>query len=273
MSLGIVVAGPEGIVLAADSRVTLFGQQQMPNAPQPFLIPASFDNATKLLKVKGQDHVAAITYGTGAIGTQQPRTAHSLLPEFETELGDSKRLGVAEFAKRLSDFFARQWAAAKMPVQIDDMVFFVTGYDEKEAYGSVCEVHIPRAPEPVQKIPPGTFGAVWGGQRNITDRIFQGFDTMAIPAIYELLKVQEKDKPADFENQLKARLQLKIPVQFLPLQDSVDLAIFLIRATILLQRWVVDVRGVGGAVDVATITRTTGFSPVQLKQIIGEQAR
>jgi hypothetical protein len=231
MSLGIALKGPEGIVLAADSRVTLFSQMQMPNQPQ-MLIPASFDNATKLLRAKGHDFVAAVTYGQGAIGQQQPRTAHSFLPEFEQELGE-ERLKVQEFAKRLGDFFMKQWQSGNMPITgnpENDMIFLVGGYTEKEPYGEVYEVHVPSNPVPAVKVPVGQFGMVLGGQRNITDRIVQGFDSVAINVIS-------------------------------------DYAIFLIRSTILLQRWIVDVRGVGGAVDVATITRTEGFKPVQLKQI------
>jgi hypothetical protein len=62
----------------------------------------------------------------------------------------------------------------------------------------------------------------------------------------------------------------KIPWQFLPLQDLVDLAIFVLRATIMLQKWTVDLRGVGGPIDVATITRTEGFKYIQQKKICGE---
>src|ERR1043166_7161045 len=111
MSLGIAFKGSEGIVLAADSRVTLTVQQPTPVAGQIVLLPATFDNATKLLKVKGQEHVAAVTYGVGALGQAEPRTAHSYLPEFETELAvaDVQRLGVQDFAQRLSDFFMQKW--------------------------------------------------------------------------------------------------------------------------------------------------------------------
>ena len=90
MSLGIVFKGPEGIVLAADSRVTLTAQ--MPG--QNMLLPATYDNATKLLRVNGQEFVGAVNFGLGAIGQQQPRTAHSFIPEFEEELKGDKRLGV-----------------------------------------------------------------------------------------------------------------------------------------------------------------------------------
>ena len=112
MSLGIVFKGPEGIVLAAASRVTLTGQAQSDESNQPVQIfQASFDNATKLLKVNGQDFVGVVTYGAGALGTQEPRTAHSLLPEFEKKLTDEDvgRLPVKEFAERLSKFFMDQW--------------------------------------------------------------------------------------------------------------------------------------------------------------------
>jgi hypothetical protein len=38
-----------------------------------------------------------------------------------------------------------------------------------------------------------------------------------------------------------------------------------------IQNWIVGVRGVGGAIDVATITRVDGFQPVQLKAIRGQR--
>ena len=85
MSLGIAFKGPEGIVLAADSRVTINAKR--PLSPQQTLIlPSTFDNATKLLRVEGQKHVGAVTYGAGTIGLAEPRAAHSFLPEFELEL-------------------------------------------------------------------------------------------------------------------------------------------------------------------------------------------
>ena len=80
MSLGLAFKGAEGIVLAADSRVTLTAAIQPPagavGAPT-MLLPSTYDNATKLLRIHGQDYVGAVTYGAGAIGAKEPRTAHS----------------------------------------------------------------------------------------------------------------------------------------------------------------------------------------------------
>lgn len=284
MSLGIVLKGSEGVVLAADSRVTLFSQIVVPGKP-PILLPASFDNATKILRVEGVDSVGVVTYGQGAIGAAQPRTAHSYMPEFAVVLGAIDSVGqkkkteitVKKFAEELSKFFLERWTNAGMPAKVapgDEMVFLVAGYDKGEPYGKVFEIFVPNNPTPTEKIPLAAFGAIWGGQRSITDRLVQGFDSAAINQIYQALKIPAPQQTtANLEAHLKTQLSLKIPIQFLPLQDCVDLATFLVKATILLQRWTVDVRGVGGAVDVATITRTGGFEFIQTKRVVGETDR
>ena len=63
MSLAIVFKGPEGLALAVDSRVTL--TVQLPG--QNVVIPSTFDNATKLLQIQGQTHIGVVTYGLGAL--------------------------------------------------------------------------------------------------------------------------------------------------------------------------------------------------------------
>jgi hypothetical protein len=267
--------------LAADSRVTLNAQAQVPSiggAPTVMLLPSTFDNATKLLRVKGQDFVGAVTYGVGAIGVglQEPRTAHSFIPEFEASLGGAGRLSVRTFAERLSDFFMECWTRAGMPNPVpagQDLVFLVGGYDEGAPYGTVFELFIPSRPSPRETLLAGQFGATWGGQHEFVSRLINGFDPMAISAVREFLAVPaatQQGVPDPLDGALRLKLSARIPWQFLPLQDCVDLSIFLVRATIALQKWTVGIRGVGGAVDVATITRVNGFEYVQQKTISGE---
>ena len=264
MSLGIAFKGPEGIVLAADSRVTLTGQ-----AESDLLIQAHYDNATKLLKVKDQDHVGAVTYGLGALGGRQPRTAHSYLPEFETELATEVRLSVEEFATRMGDFFRRQWSAANTPAEADAIMFLVGGFDEGDAYGRVFQVSIPNSPVPVEKSV-DDFGITFGGQHEIAGRLLGGYD----PRLEALMTANvhlNAAQTANLRQKVLPSLAMPIPYQFLPLQDSVDLAIFLIKTTATLQGWTTGTRGVGGAIDVATITRTDGFRAIQEKRIVGDR--
>jgi len=271
MSLGIAFKGPEGIVLAADSRVTLTGQLQVPNQPVT-LLPSTYNNATKLLKVKGQNYVGAVTYGVGAIGQTEPRTAHSYLPEIEHELKDAGRLSVQQFAQKLSDFFLDKWNAQKIPyVTGQDMVFLVGGYDDGATYGKVFEIHIPSHPDPLEwHNAPGHFGIVWGGQREYADRLIHGYDGRLPEMIKQFLNMDDQ-KRDDLSEYLKKHLQAPVPFAFLPLQDCIDLAIFLIRTTIIMQHWIIGVRGVGGAIDVAVITQAKGFEEIQKKQIRGEE--
>ncbi len=271
MSLGIAFKGPEGIVLAADSRVTLQAQQPGTNV----VSPAYYDNATKLLNVRGQDFVGAVTYGVGALGggpgAPQPRTAQSYIPEFEQELAKEGRLSVEEFASKLSDFFLHQWNVTMPPntPPSETLVFLVGGYDEDAAYGRVFQVAIPTEPAP-QEQSVDDFGITWGGQAELAGRLLQGYDLQLEPLIRTHVHLNTAQM-TNLRQKVLPALAVPIPFQFLPLQDCVDLAIFLVKTTATIQKWMLGVRGVGGAVDVATITRTEGFKPIQQKEIEGER--
>ena len=273
MSLGIVFKGPEGIVLAADSRVTLTSELRQPNT-QPMLLASTYDSATKLLKVGGQDHVAAVTYGAGALdGGGAPRTAHSYIPEFEAELvntGHGGRLAVQYFAQRLSDFFQGLWQAANMPANSTPMVFLIGGFDEGEPYGRVFRVQVPNQLTPEEQNA-NDFGVTWGGQMEIVQRLLNGLDLAVPQHIQQALQLTDQ-QTQQLMDQVRSEVALPIPYAFLPLQDCIDLSILLVRTTVALQSFSIGIRGVGGAIDVATITRSEGFRAVQQKEIRGEGA-
>jgi hypothetical protein len=278
MSLGVVCKSSEGIVLAADSRVTLtfpqMSQVGLPTMPpMPItLIHASYDNATKLLKIKGQDYVGVVTYGLGTIGLTVPRTAHSFLPEFEDELRRSggQRLPVADFAQKLGDFFMCQWTSNMHDyVGPDQLIFLVGGFDEDAPYGRIFEVDIPSRPQPIEHYADiNNFGIVWGGQLDFPQRLINGFDYRALDIITNTLNLNPSQR-GQIEVALR-QLSVPIPYQILPIQDCVDLSIMLIRTTISLQSFYTGLRGVGGMIEVAIITREDGFKPIQRKKIKGE---
>lgn len=266
MSIGIVLKGPEGLVLAAESRITL--QTQVKEQP---LITVSFDNARKVLDFKKVNpFVGVVTYGLGGIGL---RSAFSFLPEFRSKLlpTEPTRMTVEDFANQLSEFFLQQWEST-MPSDYTGppMTFVVAGFNEKEPYGRVYLITIPQAPDPVeQQSKPGEFGITWGGQREIVDRLIRGYDQRVIPIVRNALHLEKAQ--VEQMQQVLSPLKMKIPIQFMPLQDCIDLAIFFVRTTIEAQRLTVGIRGCGGPIDVATITRTEGLKFVQVKEISGER--
>jgi len=281
MSLAIAITGFEGIVLAADSRATIHSQIATP-AGQPLLLPSTFDNANKLFQVSRQPFVGVVTFGLAAIGNQQPRTAHTYFPEFEATIEEynpslpDTRQTVQAVAQKLSDFFMQKWQAGGMPnlpPAGNDMLFLVAGYDRGEVFGRVYSITIPSKPTPTLILPSGVFGATWGGQQETADRLLNGFDTKTVELARTFLQtpLASPGPPIDpLVTDLRGKLSAKIPWQFLPLQDAVHLAIFLIKTTIALQKWTLDIRGVGGHINVATIIPTTGFSAVQMHKISGE---
>ena len=263
VSLGVVVKGPEGVVLAADTRVTLTARQG--NSPE---LPVNFDNATKLLTF-GKPHkwVAAVTYGDAVIGT---RTAHSFMPEFGLTL-DKDRQSICDYAQQLGDFFQKQWKEAGQPSHTTPgggMNFVVGGYDDKKPYGAVFLLNVPNSPKPEPRNP-DDFGMTWGGQLQVASRIIHGFDP-GLPAFLHNHLSLSGSEIADLENCLKPNFEFTIPYNLLPLQDCVDLATFLIRTTMTAQNLAIGIRGVGGSIEVATITRTKGLKWVQKKEIHGE---
>ncbi|MBI2843324.1 MAG: hypothetical protein HYX78_07985 [Armatimonadetes bacterium] len=264
MSLGVVIKGTEGLVLAAESRVTLTVTAQNPGPPP---LHVNFDNATKLLSFSPpHHHVGVVTYGTASIGL---RTAQSFIPEFESSL-PTDRIPVPDFAKLLGEFFMEQWKQAMSgKYNGSPMTLVAGGFDEGDPYGRVFIMDIPYRPQPTERNPHPDFGITWGGQREFVDRILQGFDSRLQPLTEQVLG---KDDPKLKELITRLQeLQMQIPLQAMALQDCVDLAIFMIRTTINAQSLTVGIRGVGGAIDVATVTRNDGLRFVQRKSIRGEQ--
>ena len=256
MSLVVAVKGTEGIVLAADSRVTLTSQAGM---------PATYDNATKLIAL-GMPHtwVGALTCGIATIGG---RTPHSLMPEFEITLSPD-RMTVLEYAKALSDFFLFQWNRSAQQSVPGMTEFYVGGYSPQQPYGEIYYFAIPHYPKPLE-IYSNDFGISWGGQKSVANRIILGYDPQLLAISKQFFNLSDAQVEA-FRMQLAGQIEHRIPYGVLALQDCVDLATYLIRTTITAQSLSTDLRGVGGAIDVAAITRADGFSWIQRKQILGE---
>lgn len=263
MSLGIVVKGPEGLVLAAESRVTV---QAQPPKGQPVYV--NFDNAMKLLSFrKPHTHVGAVTYGAAVIAL---RTANSFVPEFEAKLPD-ERIPVSDFAAKLGDYFLDRWKAQMpMPPKYtgSPMTFVVAGFDEGQPYGRVFVIDIPTNPTPQENHSGDTFGITWGGQRTFVDRLIRGYHEQLPDVVTQALGLKDQQKQTLM--QALRPLEMVIPLQAMPLQDCVNLAIFFIRTTVDAQKLTVGVRGVGGPIDVAVITASQGIDFVQRKRIVGE---
>lgn len=282
MSLGVVVKGPEGVVLAADSRVTFVARMNASihaAGAEPTLaaLPVTFDNATRLLTFRpfqGEDkaRIAAVTYGAAVIGQTENdlRTAHSLISEFELEKVKAVSYDVREFSQLLSEFFAEKWAARMPTGSVESMSFLVAGYDRNSPYGAVYLFKVPDSLEPVEQSP-NSFGITFGGQIECIARLLMGYEPRLIDIVCEALSLSTEQRETLLA--ALAPLRLQIPWGILPLQDCINLCIYLIRTTMAAQDLSITIRGVGGGIDVAAITPRDGVIPIQRKQLFGENSK
>jgi hypothetical protein len=278
MSLAVVLKGAEGVVMAADSRVTLSAAQPALGPPGSVqILPTYFDNASKLLSLREHPYLGVVTYGQGALGQEHPRTAQGYIPEFEKHLrtkgkdkgkkapAKTKRLTVKAAAQELGAFFLKEWEKAAMPPDAEPMVFLVAGFDEGVPHGKVFKVSVPDKPKPVEESA-NDFGLTWGGQTFLAERLLKGIAPRVADLAQQNLGLDEA-QAAELVTRWQEELDLPIPYGLLPLQDCVDLATFLVEMTADLMTWTIGIQGVGGDIDVATITPSGEFCPVKLKEI------
>jgi hypothetical protein len=264
MSLAIAVKVPEGLVLAAESRVSY----DLPVGETKRLV--TFDNATKLLEFDGYKNFGAITFGIGNIGT---RTAHSFLSEFIEHLKKnnvSENVKVKTFAKRMGEFYSNQWKSADMKNIPDgqNMVFVVGGFDRDDAHAKVYQILVPGNPEPEEVKLMKQFNSVWGGQQEIVARMVRGYDDRLIKWLDENIKFTD-EQIKEFQ-QLIGNIELPIFYSAFGLQDAINLAESFIQTTIDMQNLSAEMRGVGGAIDIAVITKESGFNYIQKKTLTGK---
>ena len=152
---------------------------------------------------------------------------------------------------------------APLPPGMQAMTFLIGGFDEGEPYGCVYEVEVPNNPVPQEKLP---FAPTIGGQDELMARLFTGYDQRILQLTKDRLNLDD-NQVEDLKQHWNQEMALPIPFQFLPLQDCVNLSAAMISMTTEIQSWMFGIRGVGGEIDVATITREEGLQHIKQKTV------
>jgi hypothetical protein len=215
VTIVVGAASPDGIVLAADSRTTLSDGQRH---------RISTDAADKVFELNSTFGVA--TYGMANIG---PRTISGLMDEFIATADDNVCADVENFANALGAFFHERYIAAGGSAETHGwpLGFVLAGYDDA-GIGHVWEVGIPGPT--VGKTPVNTadLGTLWRGQADVIGRLIKGVDWNAL-----------QTASITFDDPVQEQLQRLeyIVLQPVTLQDAADMASFLVRTTIDMQRF------------------------------------
>lgn len=258
MSLAITVITPEGIVQAADSRVSI-----PMNIRDGVLSYSSLDHATKLLAFESPNtHISVATYGAGTIGA---RTAHSFTKEFQETLTLNK-LTVKSFAKKLQDFYKARWDEIEDNPQTSPMIFQVAGINSSQQFGELYVVSIPGEDPPQKVISDGEFSLYYGGDKYVVERIIQGRDLRIDTKIIEDESLNDAHTVLGSIFDEIANTHM-LPIGSYALQDAIDLARFLIDTTSKMQKLSLNIKTVGGAIDVSCVTKNGNHKVISKKEI------
>lgn len=155
----------------------------------------------------------------------------------------------------------------------DPLQFIVAGFNRDDSHQTAI-VYVPGNTQVSRdsKIKNQEYGANWIGQIDVIARLVLGFDAR-IQSLPFFSKVISENTPEQIQVQL-AGLEYVIQWGTMTLQDGIDFSVLAIETTTAIQRFSDGVRldpgdmpGVGGAIDVAVITRDKGFVWVSKKKL------
>lgn len=231
-----------------------------------------YAHANKIINLCSGLPVGAMSTGSGGIGNESVETLlKDLRCRFAGQVAshsdwklDPNRYTMEQVAGRLRGFLFEEKASVcreETSIQLR-----VCGYSAGRPLAEVWEVNMTQhgcAP-PRCIMDEGTFGVLWDGQYEALNRLIlgTGFDIGNALVRHGIPPQQARA----LQSKLVDDLYVTLSVPAMPIQDAIDLARFLVETTIGFVRFAVFVpKSVGGAVEIAAITKHESFRWVQRK--------
>jgi len=249
----------DGIVMAADSAGTMSSGQ-------------IYAHANKITNLCDGFSIGAMSTGAGGIGSESVETLlKDLRRRFDgRDLEHAKwRLDPAsytmeQFAEQLRVFLFEEKAA--LCPEPTNLQLRLCGYSAGRPLAEVWEVNMTgqHCPPPRCIMEETSFGVMWDGQYEALNRLVLGLGFDVGGALVKHgMPAPEASK---LQEELVRDLYVTLSVPAMPIQDAIDLARFLVETTIGFVRFAVFLpKSVGGAVEIAAITKHEGFRWVQRK--------
>lgn len=267
MTVTVAVNVVDSIVLASDSATTQQAQIQ-PGQIAPINI---WNSANKIFNLRKSWPVGAMTWGRASIGTRSIATLAKELrcrfsgerPGYEDWELDPAGYTIEEVAERAKSFFYDEQFAADPAA--DALGLAIAGYSAGSDAAEVRTIQMDGSgctkPETIG--PPGEPFVAWWGQPEAISRLVQGFSPRLGEALAQL-DVPQSDIPGYIG---KIQTKTAIPLAFagMPVGEAIDLADFLVDATIKFVRFAPGHQVVGGPVEIAAMTRYEGFKWIKRK--------
>jgi len=277
MTIALLIKVNDGLVLASDSATTL--TMRLPDGTDA--VGNIYNNANKVFNLHKSLPVGGMTWGLGNIG---PASIASLTKDlrhrFQGEDSahpdwklDVDNYDLPDLAAKTHEFLYDEryeplietpaTAAGESPPVLG---FLVAGYPSADAGPKAYVMHMGSAGMPnLDEIITEESGAAWWGQPEAIARILTGLSLAVPDALVNLNVGLDAQGAFDLAQGLKAQLNPQMVPAAMPIQDAIDLAEFLVHATIQFVRFSPGSPTVGGPIEIATITKHEGFRWVQRK--------
>ncbi|MGK7871413.1 hypothetical protein [Falsiroseomonas sp. E2-1-a20] len=260
MTIIVSVKINDGIVMAADSAGTM-GSGQI------------YTHANKITNLCKGLPLGAMSTGAGGIGNESVETLLKDLrrrfagcdPAYADWRLDPASYTLEQVVGRLRTFLFEEKAAPCLePINLQ---LRLCGYSAGRSLAEVWEVSMTGqdCPPPRQIMEETAFGVMWDGQYEALNRLILGlgFDIGRALVKHGL----PAEQAGRLQEELVGDLYATLSVPAMPIQDAIDLARFLVETTIGFVRFAVFMpKSVGGAVEIAAITKHEGFRWVQRKR-------
>ena len=265
MTICVSVRIPEGLVLAADSMVSLEGTVDTPQGRQT-RIYQTFEFANKVTQFKDYP-IGLMSWGIASISD---RSIQSLIMEFEHDylsLEKNESYTVKEIADDLLKELKRKYEAAySSSAKRPPLGLYIGGYSARQFFSDQYQYEFPRSSdwEVVRQNKPNgspSFGADWFGQTDALRRLIKGYNAKALG---ELVK-RGVDKTIIQKWVDDNVAELPLIFDGMPIQDAVDFANYAVQVTIGCFRFAAGPPLCGGNIDIAVIT-PAAFHWAQRKQ-------
>lgn len=268
MTIALSVLVSDGMVMATDSATTLIDSGTVLNV---------FNSANKLFNLHKGLPIGGYTYGAGAIGDASIST---LAKDFRMELTLGSAIGPSGWRFDPATYTIEEVAVAVRQFMYEErylplygaadpkpsLGFNVGGYSAHAALPELWAVFIDATgacARPSRLKAPGEYGIAWAGEMEAIYRLLFGYGTGMGDALAGI-GLPAAAVPAAL-TALQSKLEIALSTPAMPIQDTIDLADYLVDLTIKYSRFKAGAPTVGGPVEIAAITKHEGFKWVRRK--------
>jgi hypothetical protein len=276
MTIALLIKVNDGMVLASDSATTLVAR--MPDGSQA--VSNTYNNANKVFNLHKGLPIGAMTWGLGNIGPASIATiAKDLRRRFHGDDTTPENWAIGDNSYEIESIAEKtraylhdgkyelvEQAASEEGVQAPQLGFLVAGYsrgsDEPRAYVMNFDSS---GEASIDEVLANDTGAAWWGQPEAISRILTGLSPAVPNALVNLGVGLTPEQAQEVALGIQQQIKEQIAPPAMPIQDAIDLAEFLVHATIQFVRFSPGPPTVGGPIEIATITKHEGFRWVRRK--------